>query len=75
MLIPDNIHPQKSVYYLASFVLKSLQDKGSTDLISLYKSVKEKKEMAFSVFILSLDWLYLIGLVDLNEERSVVLCS
>ena len=75
MLIPDNIHPEHTIYYNSAFVLQSLQSKGSSDFLDLYQDVKKKKNMSFSIFILCLDWLFLTNIAELNNKGVVNLCS
>jgi len=75
MLLPDNIHPENTIYYNGAFVLQSLQEKHVQNLIELYQNVKLKRDMSFSVLILCLDWLYLIDLAIINERGEVKLCS
>jgi hypothetical protein len=74
MLLPDNIHPENSIYYNGAFVLQVLQKKRNVDLVRLYQEVKQIKEMAFPVFILCLDWLYIANIAEVKEGR-VELCS
>ncbi len=74
MLLPDNIHPENSIYYNGALVLQVLQKKSGIDLIKLYQEVKEIKEMAFPVFILCLDWLFIASIAEVKEGR-VELCS
>lgn len=74
MLLPDNVHPENSIYYNASFVLKIIQEKDKLDMLKLYYEVKQLKEISFSVFILCLDWLYLLNIVEVKEGK-VELCS
>jgi hypothetical protein len=74
MLLPDNIHPENSIYYNGAFVLQVLQKKRNVDLVSLYQEVKQIKEMAFPVFILCLDWLFIANIAEVKEGR-VELCS
>lgn len=73
MLLPDNIHPENSIYYNGAIVLKVLQENNSIELLELYSLVKKIRNMSFSVFILSLDWLYLIDTAYLEKEK-VRLC-
>lgn len=75
MLLPDNIHPENSIYYNGAFVLEVLQKQSSQSILDLYQIVKTKRNMSFSVFVLSLDWLYLLNVANLNTEGEVVLCS
>lgn len=74
MLLPDNIHPDNSIYYNASFVLQILQTQKTQKLFDLYQKVKEKQNMSFSIFLLSIDWLYLLDLVILKESGEIQLC-
>ena len=75
MLLPDNIHPENSIYYNGAMVLKSLQVNSKQNLIDLYYSVKSQNNIAFQLFILSLDWLYLLDAAKLNKKGEVELCS
>ena len=74
MLLPDNIHPENSIYYNGALVLQVLQKKNGLDLINLYQEVKQIKEMTYSVYILCLDWLYIANIAEIKEGR-VELCS
>lgn len=75
MLLPDNIHPELSIYYNGAFVLQELQLQNNQQIIDLYQKVKSRKEMSFSTFLLCLDWLYLIDMAYIDEGGWVQLCS
>lgn len=72
MLLPDNIHPKNSIYYNGAIVLEVLQKNNNIEMLELYHLVK--KDMSFPLFILSLDWLYLIDVITIQKEK-VTLCS
>lgn len=74
MLLPDNIHPENSIYYNGAIVLQVLQKTNGLDIVNLYQEVKQLKELTFSVFILCLDWLYVANIAEVKEGR-VELCS
>ena len=74
MLLPDNIHPENSIYYKGAIVLQVLQKKNGLDLLNLYREVKQIKEITFPVFILCIDWLYIANIAEVKEGR-VELCS
>ncbi|WP_430937304.1 ABC-three component system middle component 6 [Saccharicrinis sp. 156] len=74
MLLPDNIHPENSIYYNGAIVLQVLQKTNGLDIVNLYQEVKQLKELTFSVFILCLDWLYIANIAKVKEGR-VELCS
>jgi hypothetical protein len=75
MLLPDNIHPENSVYYNGAYVLQALQTQGQQDLFVLYQNVKIIRDISFSLFVLCLDWLYILNVAVLNDKGEVELCS
>lgn len=75
MLVPDNIHPEQTIYYNGSFVLEAIQENRVMDILDLYIQTKSKQEMSMPVFLLCLDWLFLLDLVTLNSHGKVELCS
>ena len=75
MLLPDGIHPENSIYYNGAFVLKVLQKQKKQHLLDLYQAVKQERNMSFAVFVLCIDWLFLIDAAVLNDKSEVELCS
>lgn len=74
MLLPDNIHPELSIYYNGSFVLEELKKMDNQTIMDLYQNVKVKNEMSFPTFMLCLDWLYLIEVAKMDEWGYIQLC-
>ena len=74
MLLPDNIHPELSIYYNGSFVLEELKKTDNQTIMDLYQNVKINKEMSLPTFMLCLDWLYLIEAVKMNVRGDIQLC-
>jgi len=74
MLLPDNVHPENSIYFNASLVLETLQEFDKIDMLDLYQNVTKYRKMSFPVYILCLDWLYIINVAELNQGK-VKLCS
>lgn len=74
MLLPDNIHPELSIYYNGSLVLGELRKRDHQPLLYLYDSLKNGTGMSFSVFLLCLDWLFLIEAAEVDEKGCVNLC-
>ncbi|RQE00260.1 ABC-three component system middle component 6 [Prevotella intermedia] len=73
MLMPDNIRLENSIYYNGALILKVLQETKEQELLELYQAVSKEVKMSFSVYILCLDWLYLINVARLKKEK-VILC-
>lgn len=75
MLLPDNIHPEHTLYYNGAFVLQTIQQHCAINLLDLYLNTKKNHEMSMPIFILCLDWLFLLNLVIFDEQGQVKLCS
>lgn len=74
MLLPDNIKPELSIYYIGSQILTILKDNRSLSLINLFQKLRERSSVSFQSFVLGLDWLYLINAAEVNDKGDVVLC-
>jgi len=68
MLLPDNIHPELSLYYNGSIILRHIKNNKRQPIIELFELVKKENDMSFSIFVLSLDWLYLIDVAKINNN-------
>ncbi len=75
MLVPDNIHPERTIYFNGAFVLKTIQEHRKLDMFDLFIQTTTEREMSLPVFVLCLDWLFLLNLVTLNDHGKVELCS
>ncbi len=75
MLVPDNIHPERTIYFNGAFVLKIIQVHRVMDMFDLYVQTTSERDMTMQVFVLCLDWLFLLNLITLNDNGKVELCS
>lgn len=74
MLLPDNIHPELSIYYNGALVIEELQKENKQQLLDLFNKIKFTTDMSFPTFLLCLDWLYLIDAAYVNEKGEIKLC-
>lgn len=75
MLLPDNIHPEHCLYFNGALVLEELTVKKSDSLVDLYSNIQAKISMSFPLFSMCLDWLFLLGVIDITDNGTVQLCS
>lgn len=73
MLIPDNIRPENSVYYNGGKVLEVMLSEKRLGIGDLYLRMREKMNISMATLTLSLDWLYLLGCLEV-KDGEVVLC-
>jgi len=75
MLLPDNIHPEQSIYFAGAKVLQTLQEHPVIELLDLYNLTRARQDLSMPVFVLCLDWLFLLNLVMIDDRGRVCLCS
>lgn len=75
-MIVNNTHPERSLYFYGGYVLKALDTyrEKEMDLISIHQSISKNKKMSVNVLLLTLDWLYLLGLIKFVEGK-IIRCS
>ena len=79
MIIPYDINPNRSLYYLGSKVIKILDEDqmGIFDILILYEKVSDNNsyKIPLSYLLYALDWLYLINLIRINENGGIERCT
>ena len=75
-IINKNSNPERSIYYLGSKVLEVLKStsKKRFDSFEVYIQIKQLYNISFSLYIFTLDWLFLLGLIRQNETGSLEKC-
>ena len=75
MIITQNTNPKREIYYLGALTLEVLvKENGKSNLFDLFQKITEKEEIAMSLFLFVLDWLYLLGTIEENNGE-IKLCS
>lgn len=75
MLIPDTVHPEQTIYYNGAIVLDQLNKTGSSDALDLYQQSNSQQDMSMPVFVLCLDWLFLLSLIEVDQKGGISLCT
>ena len=64
MILGKDIHPEREIYYLGAIVIETIKELGSENtLLDLFHHVNIKNKTSMNLFMLTLDWLFIIGLV------------
>jgi len=76
MIISNEINPEKQLYYLASLILNEFKNKETLELdfFKLYSELKIKNNISMNLFAFSLDWLFILGAIEINKEK-IIKCS
>lgn len=76
MIIDKNINPERDLYYLGGILIDILENKDhiEVDYMDLYTLINNKKEITINLFSLTLDWLFVLGLVAKGENGKIKIC-
>lgn len=74
MLLPDSVHPEQTIYYNGAFILDALKGKSDLTISELYEKVRSAKDMSITIFTLSIDWLFLLNALIIDEDGRVKSC-
>jgi uncharacterized protein YueI len=75
MILNQDIKPEKQAYYLGSRIVSVLKEESSDSiaLLNVFEQVNRQERVSYHAFSMAMNWLYLIGAVEL-KERTLVKC-
>jgi hypothetical protein len=58
---------------MGAFIILTMNDMPHIDISisSLYEITKNKFNLSYDVFVYTLDWLYVIGVIELNDRGNI----
>ena len=75
MIIDNEIHPEKNIYYIGSILMDVFRSEpfGINSSINLYERVQNHLpyDLSFQMFLLTLDWLFILNLVEVTEDGDI----
>jgi len=76
MIVSRDIHPERDFYYLGAKVIQILEESktNTIDFFKTYSSLKEQENVSINLFVLTLDWLFLLRVIEKNENGDLVKC-
>lgn len=74
-MILNEAQPDKSLYVIGALLIESLSEYiGDFHITELYEIQKEKLEISFSQFLLTIDWLFLTGAIAPTADGRLKKC-
>ncbi|PWH85080.1 ABC-three component system middle component 6 [Brumimicrobium oceani] len=76
MIVDKNTNPERDLYYLGGILIDVIANKNSSeiDYMDLYKLFNQKQEITINLYSLTLDWLFILGLVTKGENGKIKKC-
>lgn len=78
MVLTSDVRPGETLYYIGAYILDALKkNEGLVPLHveELFGRVRDLHGVESDSFNLGMDWLFLLGIVDIDQNGRVVRCS
>lgn len=76
MIVNKNINPERDLYYLGGKVIEILQDIDGTefDYFEVFQRLNSQKSISLNLYILVLDWLFLLKAIKKGKNGILEKC-
>ncbi len=74
-MLLNRTEPQKSLYFVGAYLVDKLCE--STEplyAVEMFEQYGSQLNVSFPQFLLTLDWLFLAGLIDSNDDGRLKKC-
>lgn len=71
MILGQDTTPERQLYYLGALVLESLNKSSELDFFDVASKLKRSKGISMNIFILSLDWLFILGAIKMKGDKII----
>ena len=76
MIINKNTNPERDLYFLGAVLIEILEqsDENQIDYLDLFSLFNQKREITMNLYALTLDWLFILGLVTKGDNGKIKKC-
>lgn len=76
MILDKNTNPERDLYYLGGVLIDVLSESNQNeiDYMELFGLLNQKKVVSINLYSLTLDWLFVLGVVTKGEIGTVKKC-
>lgn len=76
MIASGYIHPERSLYYLGAKLIEVLNEHDGElfDYFEAFQQLRAKTPITISLYTLTLDWMFLLGLISNSDDGLLKKC-
>jgi len=76
MIVSKDVNPERDFYYLGAKVIEVLSSEEDeiVDYFDIFQKINSSEQVSINLYSLTLDWLYLIGVIDNSEKGNIRKC-
>jgi len=76
MIVNKNTNPERDLYYLGGKVIEALTlfNQQEIDYFELFLSVNKSSKVSLNLYSLTLDWLFVLGVIKKGNKGLILKC-
>lgn len=79
MILPQDIAPEKSLYVMGARIIDLLKIHphktfDAKRIFDLYLNTHVENRITYNYFLYALDWLYILRIIDFDENNRLIKC-
>lgn len=75
MIVSRDTSPERDVYYLGARIIEIISvETESIDFFDVYKKINASDDVSMNLYALTLDWLFIVGVIDNSENGNLKKC-
>ncbi|GAB3275546.1 ABC-three component system middle component 6 [Parahaliea aestuarii] len=76
MIVSKDVNPERDLYFLGARVIELLDHSGngSDSFLDIFQQLNADNDISMNLYVLTLDWLYLLGAVKEINDGIIKKC-
>lgn len=76
MIVSSDINPERDVYFLGAKVIEIMDvlQSRQLDFFEVFQSLNKNEKVSMGLFTLTLDWLFLAGVINKTNKGDLEKC-
>ena len=76
MIVSSDINPERDVYFLGAKVIEIMDvvQSRQLDFFDVFQSLNKNEKVSMGLFTLTLDWLFLAGVINKTNKGDLEKC-
>lgn len=75
MIVSKDINPERDVYYLGAKVIEIISNEiDVVDFFDVYRKINLSEKVSMNLYSITLDWLYILGVIENSEKGHIQKC-
>lgn len=76
MIVSKDINPERDFYFLGAKIIELINPNESNEInfFDIFEKINSTEKLSINLFTLTLDWLFLIGAIDISKNGNLKKC-